>query len=878
MGQVFRATDTKLKREVALKILPEAFTRDPQRMIRFSREAQVLASLNHPNIGAIHGLEESDTSQVLVLELIEGLDLSQRTTQGPIPLDEAIRYALQIVQALEAAHEKGIIHRDLKPANIKITSEGVVKVLDFGLAKAVEGDAGASLGITRSPTLSIAATQAGMILGTPAYMSAEQARGEVVDKRTDIWAFGCVLYEMLSGGKAFAGDTVIDVLAEIVRKDPDWDTLPPEIPRRLTELVGRCLEKDPFKRLRDIGEARIAFETYLADPTTDHRRDETGDTAIRLSALPRFFWAAIPVLLLAVAASSSWLTSRLAGEPVITPVTFSFDLPHGHQQWVHSLAISASGDAIAYQSFDPERGISQLSLRRLDSVESSLIKGTENGAWQAFSPDGKWIVFSTAGELRKVPVSGGEPFRLAEVRGFAYVTWGQDDMITYSSNGEIWRVPANGGDAVRVPVDGEEDETNYRRPAALPSPDHVFVDAMRSGEEWPSIGTLSTTTGEFTELIQEGAHGAYLSSGHLVYARRDGLWAVGFDPTANKIVGNPTPVAQGVEVATASRAERLASTQYAVSDNGVLVYTPAGLQTREEKLIWVDRQGNLEEVGNAARVRGTGQLTGPRLSPDGSQIALTLLDTSDQQIWLYDLSRNNMARFFDEFSASGPLWDATGEWLYFTGGRSDDWDIWRMRTDRSGGPELIVDGDGRQILYGLSRQRALLYATIALDFSSSQLWIKPSEGADAYLLLERRNLRGSLAISPNGEWVLYSKSDRKIWLRSSDPDGGEVPVSQYGGSSPLFSRDGRHIYFTDDRELYEVDFAVADGVPQLSEPRRVTGAIVPSGRTTGYDLSADGERFLMSDAARIIGAESAVRVVVATHWLDELRRQLAQEK
>ena len=622
MGEVYRARDTKLDRDVALKVLPEAFTQDPDRLARFEREAKVLASLNHPNIAAIYGLEEADDTRALVLELVEGPTLADRIKRGPIPLDEALPIAKQIAEALEAAHEAGVIHRDLKPANIKVREDGTVKVLDFGLAKALdptsEGDP------SQSPTLTAAATQMGVIMGTAAYMSPEQARGSVVDRRADIWAFGVVLYEMLTGRRPFEGSDVSEVMAGVIKSEPEWDALPEDLPLGLNGYLRRCLHKEPKQRLQAVGDMRLAMEGAFESP----RSSSSIGRAIRPADSPRFRWLMIGIsgVLAAVTGLTVW-TLKPSPQSPVNLMRFAIATSESAALRISpntpDLAFSPNGTNVIYSGPGVGGTGSQLFLRPLDQVTGVPLRGTEGAISPFISPDGQWVGFATGSgtTVRKVPIFGGPPETVATLpvalRG---ASWGQDDQIIMgTTTGGLFLVSGQGGqpEALTTPDSGE----NHRWPYALP--DHNAVVFMIGNNlAGGQLAALALETRQVTPLGLAGTSPYFDSTGHLVYTAADGsVRAAPFDPDRLVITGDPVQLIDGV-VAKTSGAANLS-----ISRNGRLVYVAAVAGGPQRTLVWVDRDGSEERLAAPPRAYNY-----PRISPDDSQIALDIRDQDNDRV------------------------------------------------------------------------------------------------------------------------------------------------------------------------------------------------------------------------------------------------------
>ncbi|MBZ5500160.1 MAG: serine/threonine protein kinase [Acidobacteriia bacterium] len=627
MGVVYRAEDTTLGRQVAIKVLPDIFAGDPERLSRFEREAKLLASLNHPNIAAIHGLDEVGEKRFLVLELVEGEALAERIAKGPLPVDEALEVCRQIAEGLEAAHERGIVHRDLKPANVKVTPEGKVKILDFGLAKAFHAETAAD-DIAQSPTISELATRAGAILGTAAYMSPEQAKGKVVDKRTDIWAFGCVLYECLTGRKAFQGDTVTETVASILKGEPDWKALPSVTPWRVRDLLHRCLQKDPALRLRDIGDARFEIETpasFLADAVEAPRRASllwlVAGAAVALIAGiligPTFMSYIRP------APSPSVVWSTIKVEPGLRLPGQAYDMERPGRT---AVTISSDGMFIVYSAIEENPGPQakpQLYLRRMDQSAAKPIAGTEGGTSPFLSPDSRWVGFWSDGKLKKVLVEGGVPSALCDASALYGANWGRDNSIVFA-DGDVTglsRVSAEGGkpETLTKP-DPKRDECSHRLPSWLPNGKAVLFTILKFPyDPKPSLALLRLDTGEWHVLFQDAADARYVPTGHLVFLRQGTLMAVGFDPARLEVIGQPIALVENVMQAfgLSYSSHHIGAGQFGISDTGSLIYAPGGVPPpQSNSLVWVDQRG-AEQPAADLQV----PFFAPRLSPDGQRIA-----------------------------------------------------------------------------------------------------------------------------------------------------------------------------------------------------------------------------------------------------------------
>jgi Tol biopolymer transport system component len=697
MGEVYRATDKDLKRQVAIKVLPEAVAADAERLVRFQREAEVLASLNHPNIAIIHGLEKSDGVTGLVMELVEGPTLADRIGQGPVPIDEALPIAKQIAEALEAAHEQGIIHRDLKPANIKVRTDGTVKVLDFGLAKAMEPAGVISPNVSQAATITTPAmTQAGMILGTTAYMSPEQARGKPVDKRTDIWAFGCVLYEMLTGRAVFTRSTTSDTVAAILGSEPEWERLPARTPPTIQRLLQRCLEKDTKRRLRDIGDAGIEIDDALVVPTAADAQNHTPS----VTAAGARWWRAVAAL--AVIASTAgavavWKATPATDQLVNATVSaFAIHLQPGQQLPIDTglpvvLAISPDGQQVAYAARDVDGD--RLYLRRRNELEASPIPGTEGAIGPFFSPDGQSIGFGAGGFLRAVPLAGGPTRTLGAAANLQGASWGSDGVIVYSPqwSGGLFRVSATGGTAEPLTATDEF----HKSPHVLPGGKAVLTSVDR--DRVSVIEVVEIATGNRRPLI-EGQNPVYMRTGHLVFARGSSLFAVPFDLTQLAVTGETVQLMDGVRVDGND-------THFAVANDGTLVYVPE--TATQSRLVWFDRKGQSRPLDAQPR-----RYAHPRISPDGTRVVVTVArESGGNEIWIYDVERGAHAQLSATGRVSRPIWTADSKGLTF----QRDGDLYSAPADDSAGPQLLLKRDAPELVL---RREDRLTSIFPLDWSS----------------------------------------------------------------------------------------------------------------------------------------------------------------
>ena len=870
MGEVYLATDTKLNRDVALKILPEQFASDSQRMGRFQREAEVLASLDHPNIGQIYGIEDAGQTKALVLQLIEGPTLADRIAQGPIPVEDALKIALQIAEGLEAAHEKGVIHRDLKPANIKVTPEGQVKILDFGLAKALEGEAPDS-SLSQSPTLTNAATQAGVILGTAAYMSPEQAKGKAVDKRADIFAFGAVLYECLTGKRAFEGEDVSDTLASILLREPDLEALPVSTPESIRRLLRRCLQKDLSRRFRDIGYSRIEIEEALTAPTTEIPSATTvtpGRPSWR-QAIPLVVALIVGAVIASIAVWSvmSPAPPRLGRFTISEPPNVNFDTDS-----TPTVAISSDGTRIVYVG--PGR---QLYVRAIDQLDAVALRAGV-GTNPFISPDGNWVGFrsiSGADALEKVSIHGGPSVVLSELMGgIAGAAWGADDSIifgTSQSNG-LFRVSAAGGEEREPLTDLEEGESGHRWPEILPGGRTVLFTVQKGqGDANREIAALDLETGERKLLIPGGGNPHYAATGHIVYGVGGTLFAVPFDFDAVEVKGDPIPVLEGV----VTRA--LGDAHFSLAEDGTLVYVPGtgGGVGEQRTFVWVDREGQEEPV--AAEGRDYQEFS---LSPDGTKIAVRVIGTENTDVWIYDLVRDTPMRLtFDSATEEVfPTWTLDGQWVAFgSPGGPLSW----KAADGTGEVETLVESSSNQYPQDFSPDRtALVFEDRNSGFDLGMLSLA-GERTSTLLLKTEFNERNAI-LSPDGRWMAYQSNEsgqNELYVRPfPDVNGGRWQVSSGGGQWPLWNPNGRELFYVASKGMM--------AVPIETEPTFTRGTVdllfdlgpylKPSARTNRrIAISPEGDRFLMLKAGG--GSDETAEttsIIVVQNWFEELKARV----
>ena len=849
MGEVWRARDSKLGREVAIKTLPEEFAKDEERLARFEREAKLLASLNHPNIAAIYGLEEDNGTRFLVLELVEGDTLADQLKRGAIPVEESLKLALQIAEALEAAHEKGVIHRDLKPTNIKVTPDGKIKVLDFGLAKVFRGD-GSDVNLSQSPTLSMAATQQGVILGTAAYMSPEQARGEATDKRADIWAFGVVLFEMLTGQGTFDGRTVSDVLAGVLRADPDWKNLPLNLHPRIRLLLERCLEKESKDRYGDISDARVDVQKVLADPggVLVQPATEVVQAALQ-SKLP---WVAAFALGLALAGIAVWNLKPDAPDAPGPVGRFSQLLPEGQQFTDTSrpvVAVSPDGSRIVYVANR------QLYMKAMDTLEANPIPGTsERPTAPFFSPDGQWIGFFSRvdDQLKKIAVSGGAPIMLSDAEDpFGAPSWEADDTIVFGQPEGIKRVSANGGEAELL-VAGS---SNLWAPQMLPDGQTLlFFDSV--GNE---IAVQPLTSDERTVLFP-GEYARYVSTGHIVYGIENVLFAVPFDVRSLELGGGPVSLVEGL----------ISSWHYAVSDSGVLVYVPGEGLSGGSTLVWVDRNGDVEAVGDFPAAA----YNQPRLSPDGRRALLGV----EQDVWIYELDRGSRFPLTRDGVSVRSVWSPDGARVAYTSARSGIDNIFIQPSDGGGTPLQLTDGEDRSHVDAWSVDGTLSFHRHGGTPNFEDVLTIPDDGGEAQVFLGGEFSQAVAVFSPDGNWVAYRSNESgqdEIYITTYPAPGGMRPVSRDGGTQPAWVGNGELFYRSLDGNTMMVAPVSTEptldiGVPEVVFQGRY--AFGPAGPRANYDVTADGQRFLMISAGETDSDRMQINVVL--NWFEELKERV----
>ena len=906
MGEVYRARDTKLGRDVALKVLPDLFASDSERLARFKREAQVLASLNHPNIAQIYGFEDgpSTTSgqpaHALVMELVEGPTLADSIARGPIPLDDALAIAKQLAAALEAAHEQGIVHRDLKPANIKVRDDGTVKVLDFGLAKAFDPAPGSGStvqgDVSNSPTItSPAMTQQGIILGTAAYMSPEQARGRPVDKRADIWAFGCVLFEMLSGRRAFElpgeAATISDTLAAILRSEPDWTVLPADTPPAVRTALRRCLEKDRKRRIGDASDVLLLIDELSAVSNVPAALSASAPVSGRARWTMRVLVPlAAAVAGAVVAGAVVWQWRPTPAPPAVKRLVVT--LPDGDQFFAIGrtfVAVAPDASRLAYIANE------QLYLRPLDQLVATPVPGTRAATSPFFSPDGQQIGFYQAGQLKKVSVGGGTPQVICAAMNPFGVSWARDGTIFFGqgANG-ISRVSADGGSPSVVVSPGEKKDQFFYGPQLLPDGKTLLftVDtpgtASRGVFPWDDaeIVTQDLESAQRTVVVEGGTHGRFLPTGHVIFARQETLWAVAFDPRTGRRGGSPVSMVEGIRQVGATGGglgigALTGAAQIDVSANGLLVYVERSTVNSARRLVWVDRQGKETPVPIPSR-----SYAYPRIAPDNTRVAIDIRDEG-QDVYVLDLEPLNLRQLtFDSAPDIAPEWTLDGRRIAFF--RSGQGLFWQS-ADGTGSPEQLLES-GITVLGPtgfLSGPDRLLF-----DENTNAGWnikVLDLQTRTAAGLVTQPNVNVmNAALSPDRRFVAYQASDRaiagrvRIFVRPfPDVEAGLWGIPCESCTRPVWARNGRELFYMSGglqgvpgaTSIWSVPITTSPSFRHGTPQQLFQGQYYAQLQGRTYDVAHDGQRFLMIKTSPEAAA-TAPRIVVVDNWIEELKRRV----
>ncbi len=857
-GVVYLAHDTKLGRRVAIKSLPAELMRDAHMRSRLKREAKLLASLDHPNIATIHDIvEQAESGGYLILEYIEGDTLAERIAHRPLDLREALSIAHQIAEAVAAAHEHGVSHRDLKPGNIKITPEGKVKVLDFGLAKALGGEA-----TDQQSTI----TEPGRVMGTPAYMSPEQARGQETDKRCDIWSFGCVLYEMLTGKVPFEGETVSDTLANVLQTEPDWRALPQAAPMNIQVLLRRCLEKDPHRRLRDIGDAGIEISETLADSRSAGVIPAAAPGKPKPVGLRRMMvWTVVCVSLGAGAATV--ITWSLKRPILMPPYRFSIRLPKNQtlNEQQPGIAVSPDGKRLVYMG-----GVGanrQLFLLEVDQFVVSALPGTKGARYPFFSPDGKSIGFGADGKLKKLLLEGGKPQELCDASNLTGGSWGQDGVIYFcpAAIEGLWKVSANGGDPqLLASPDADEDEFAYWWPEVLPGGKAVLFTVWKRTLNDIQVAVILPETGDLQILLTGASHARYAPTGHLLYAQSGTLMAAPFDLKRLKVGEPREPVIEGLK-----QKIRSGYAPFSCSRDGFLYYVRGGEWLARRNIVWVDRHtGDVIET----LPLDPGAYSSPRLSPDGQRIAFTKFDRGAENIWLYTWPEGPPEQLTFEGNNFLPIWKPDNN-LTFTSYRDGPFDVYCKPANRSSPEEPLLtepydqwatswSPNGKELLFTEDKESTVTAYDICLyteDDDTTQL-----------LIYESTNEENGV-FSPDGNWIAYEsdiEGPKEVYV-SPFPNPVPKKISSSGGYHPVWSADGKDLFYRNGDKMIAVTI---EAEPELrgTNRRMLFEGQYYTGTEQDYDVSRDGEQFLMIKESD--EQPAATQLIVVLNWFEELKR------
>jgi tRNA A-37 threonylcarbamoyl transferase component Bud32/dipeptidyl aminopeptidase/acylaminoacyl peptidase len=889
MGEVYRAKDTKLNRDVAIKVLPDLFATDTERLARFTREAQTLASLNHPNIAQIYGIEGT----ALVMELVEGEDLSEviarhgrsapaaaasseSSSRGAaasgdgaprvIEIDDALRIAKQIAEALEAAHDAGIVHRDLKPANIKVRADGTVKVLDFGLAKAMDPAGASGASASNSPTLTAHATAMGMIMGTAAYMAPEQAKGKSVDKRADIWAFGVVLYEMLSGQRGYEAEDVSDTLAAVLTREVDWTKLPASTPPRLVGLLHDCLVRDPKQRLRDMGEARRVLDQLITGNSGSTIIAPASST-ITIAAPPAPLWRralpwAIAAAAVLIAGAATWRSIAAPVRPR-APVTRSRLV---FKELAGLVDVSRDGTQIVYIRAGGAQGF-HLELRHMDQFEGLPLPGTDGGVIPVFSPAGDWVAFSTVdNKIKKTPSGGGPAITLTDGSFFDGATWGDDDTIVYSSPKGLIRMPASGGAPESVTtINKNMGETRHIRPQFLPG-GHQLLFTVTYASADPQFAVLDLKKGGYRTVARSGDNGRYAAGGYLLCARAGTLFARPFDLDRVTATGPEAPVVEGVS----SVGPNAGVADYALSETGLLIYFESVTQGGTT-LTWRDRKGiEIPLPGQMSRLWGTGTL-----SPDGHHVANAILADKGSDIWVVDLSRGAPTRLTFGGANDNPIWTPDERAIVYAGNKDGKPGVYKVAADGSGQPQLVLAGAEAAPTSFTPNGKTLLFTQPGPN-GKARIMVLPLDAAGGtaspYALRESSAADNDGQISPDGKWVAFTSAEsgrREVYVLPFPGPGPKVQISSDGGERERWSADGRELLFWDTVGNATLMSAAIKTPPFSNAPAQKLFTAF-SGTTWG--VAPDAQHFLVETVA------NGGTLVTVTNWFDELRRRAPVKK
>ncbi len=888
MGEVYLAKDSKLDRQVAIKVLPETMTRDVERVARFQREAKLLASLNHPNIAAIYGFEEqrldSGVMHFIVMEHVEGETLSQRLGGGPFPVEDALDIAKQMAEALEAAHDKGVIHRDLKPGNVMVRLDGTVKVLDFGLAKAMAEESTGPVPAD-SPTITMNYSRPGVILGTAAYMSPEQARGRPLDKRTDIWSFGVMLYEFLTGACVFRGETVTDSMGAIMHKDPEWALLPKGTPPTIHLLLRRCLTKDRKRRLQAIGDARVELEAAIVDPTSTSLGLAQTALEVKRRLLPSWPINLAFVAILAMTATATWFakpkpkdTSQVIRLTAMIPdeQEFTTQAKIGAAR-MPLTAISPDGTTLAYLATTDSK--TQIYVRHMNQQEAVAMTYTADADSPIFSSDGRWIAFSQDGRLKKISVLGGPAQTICDAPQLRGAHWGANNRIAFAPTRRsgIWIVSADGGKPDQVTDLGPDPgAASHRWPQLLPDGRSIVFSQTDNEDDFTSakIEAVSVDTGKRKVLIEGAMYARYLPTGHLVFVRGDVLMAVEFDPIRVEIMGSEIPVLEDLKTESA-----MGTGQYSFSDNGVLVYMSGNDTAGVSELVWVDRAGKTTPVSQHAR-----NAIEFSLSPDGSRIAWVLRGGvgSIPDIWVLNVERDMLTRLtFDDGSDMSPIWSPDGTWIYFNSDRVHGVaEIYRRKADGSGNAERLTNAENAQNPLAASPDGHTILFYESLQSGGEIMLLNLDEERTVEPFLTTPFAEDYASISPDGSLIAYTSNETgefEVYVRQFPSGTGRVKISPGLGRLPKWSPDGTELFYANnDSEYYSVTIEMKDNAVIPSTPKLMFKLPVNEYSKT-FNVAPDGQRFLFERTTDAVGDQNDHPIVVV-NWFRELREKMSTVK
>jgi len=883
MGVVYLATDPRLDRKVAIKALPEHLAQDPERLARFEREARLLASLTHPNIAGVYGLEETGGGRYLVMEYVEGPTLAEALARGALALDEALRIAAQVASGVEAAHEAGVIHRDLKPGNIIVTADGKAKALDFGLAKEVEGR-GSSLDLSRSPTMTTPPpapshhTQAGQIMGTAAYLSPEQARGKRIDRRTDIWAFGCVLYEMLTGASPYRGETITDSLGAILHKDPDWERLPADTPPAVRLVLRRCLTKDAERRLRDIGDARVEIEEFLRDPAASRMAlagASPADPSATRAGPARIAWG-IAALLAIIAGALGWATwgsAPDAPEPVRRFLTVLGDDLEFATITSHPFAISPDGQTLAFVSTGPQ-GRRVLHTRRLDAFRPTARQGTEGAVNPFFRPDGAWIGYYADGRIMKAPTDGGAPVTVCETPpgDFRGGTWTDDGRIVFapSISDGLYIVSESGGEPRQLTT-LRPDERSHRWPHALPGSNAVLFTAQDTGSDFENatIEAVRLDSGERVVLHRGGSNPTYARSGRLLFGRSEGVFAVPFDPVTLRVSGDPVRAIENVAFAIPNGGLSLS-----LSDDGVLVCMLGDGGDFRSLLNWADRSGARTPVGVAPQGIGAASL-----SPDGRRIAVQIfrLEEGWSDLWVYEIARGVMTRLtYGGGDSIQPIWSPDGDEIAYTSVPRGSFPVLSVVGADGAGQRRIGPGDQFEAPTDWLDDGSLLFIRDRPDAAYDIVTRREGDGAEATPIVATPADDQRATVSPDGRWIAYDSAASgraEVFIRPFPAGPGRWQVSASGGRHAIWSPKGDELYFWWDGEIYAASIGIEEDTLRVGVPEPLF-EFTPGGMDyPAFSVHPDGERFLLVERDPTADPANRSELAVTLNWFQELRER-----